>query len=176
MHASRLGSRRDDGHRHGFTLVELLVVIGIIAVLIAILLPALQQARRQAAVVQCQSNMRQIAMAVIMYTDASKGKHMPANAPTLAGPYPRGWWWPNELVRGNYIKAPSVYPEPGWSTTDKRFNRSNVFRCPEGIDEDALKGNAGNWPTDPLNNGYSLDNDGNSAADGRLQWANGPGW
>ena len=88
MQVSRVPFRRDDGHRHGFTLVELLVVIGIIAVLIAILLPALQSARRQAASVQCASNMRQIAMALIMYTDANKGKHLPAAVQVIAGPYP----------------------------------------------------------------------------------------
>jgi len=57
-----------------FTLIELLVVIGIIAVLIAILMPALKKAREQANRVSCMSNQRQVALAIFMYVQESKGK------------------------------------------------------------------------------------------------------
>jgi prepilin-type N-terminal cleavage/methylation domain-containing protein/prepilin-type processing-associated H-X9-DG protein len=66
----------------GFTLVELLVVIGIIAVMVAILLPALGKARKQAQATVCLSNLRQLGIAVQQYTFETNDGNMMAN-PTL---------------------------------------------------------------------------------------------
>ena len=156
--------------RRAFTLVELLVVIGIIAIMIGILLPTLSRVRRQANTLQCSSNMRQVAMALMMYIQDNKGVHPPAGLPPIPG-YPRGWWWPNELVRKGYVKTPSinVYQKTPSAVTDKKFNRANPFRCPEGVDEDYSQGvnfPQGDYPTDGLNNGYTLLNDSDCAADG----------
>jgi prepilin-type processing-associated H-X9-DG protein len=146
--------------------VELLVVIGIIAVLIGILLPALNKARRSAANLQCQSNMRQIATGMIMYINANRSHLPPCEIRQDSTGYPTGWWWATELVRGKYVSAPSIYTHPNSATSEKRFPSNNVFKCPEGVDEDAIAGGAGDYPTDAKNNGYQITNDSQAALEG----------
>src|SRR5215213_10091421 len=73
MHMFNKIQPTSSARRRGFTLVELLVVIGIIAVLISILLPTLGKARESAKRTQCLSNLRQISIFINMYATAYKG-------------------------------------------------------------------------------------------------------
>src|SRR3954462_4793608 len=80
-----------------FTLVELLVVIGIVAMLVGILLPVLSRARESARRVACASNMRQLATALVMYANDN---HQRFPAAAYDPPDPADWihWRPGQIL------------------------------------------------------------------------------
>ncbi len=104
-------TRRTNKDR-GFTLVELLVVIAIIGILVALLLPAIQAAREAARRAQCQSNMKNITLAVLNYESANK-KYPPGfvSSPSAT----EAWGW--AVFTLPYLEEQSIYDQLRPSTT-----------------------------------------------------------
>ena len=97
-----------------FTLVELLVVIGIIAVLIALLLPALSGAREQSKTLACLSNLRQLAAAAHFYAHNNAGYYPPATALESRPPITRGVAWDFTTVHDASTGRTAIEPGLLW--------------------------------------------------------------
>jgi prepilin-type N-terminal cleavage/methylation domain-containing protein len=110
----------EKAHRYGFTLIELLVVIAIIAILAALLMPALERAREAARTSSCLSHFHQVGLAQVMYL-GDYDDHLPAAASTYAE------WHVNRLLGYGML---SEYLRPGMTAAQFKHIETGPLSCP----------------------------------------------
>lgn len=123
--------------RKGFTLIELLVVIAIIAILAAILFPVFAKAREQARKASCTSNMKQLALALLMYA-----QDYDETLPCITEDPVNGWYygedWAAKIINGKYVGHGNRYD-------------SAMFHCPSDVGKlswgkkNSYGSNRGHW-------------------------------
>ena len=128
MLVSRQYSMKRAGSKRAFTLIEILVVVAIIAILAALLLPALQRAKEEGKRALCLSHMHQIHTSLIMYSDDNNGwfPMMYWGAPNLWDGYGNtvSWDYDGSSWMTHYFPAPDILWCPGM---DARLTDPNVF-------------------------------------------------
>ena len=127
-----------------FTLIELLVVIAIIAILAALLLPALNKAREMGKRIGCTGNIKQISVAVLNYVDSSDGFAPPGSAYKGDGQWNQALVW-NEFLANAGVLGKSYYAGGSYKVDNTRAG--GVLRC---LSEPVLDSN-NRWPIYGIN-------------------------